>query len=227
MRISLLILLLLSCVSYAMAQPRLLTENLSFDFGEVRQGDSVEHRFRFQNSGDQPLELSNLRSSCGCTAALLSARRLEPGAMGELQVTFDSRGFQGPVQKQVTVDTNDPEHPVLNFSLRGRVIPEFYVDPPRANWPQAVGADPLRMELQVHNNSSRTVTLEKPAVTSNQITADLARSILASGETGTLLITAHPSPERKRVAGYVILQSDFPGVPQLRIPVSARWMEAE
>lgn len=225
MRISALLLLLMFWAVPVMAQPGLMAESLTHDFGEVLQGESVEHRFRFQNTGDQPLELSNLRSSCGCTAALLSARRLEPGGMGELQVTFDSRGFQGRVQKHVTVDTNDPAHPVLTFSLSGVVRAELYVDPQRVNWGRVAEDAQLQMKLQVNNDSQRTVTLQKPSVTNGRVHAELSTLTLAPGEKSTLLVTARPSPESRRLAGYIILQTDLPGMPRIRIPVSARFTD--
>ncbi len=101
------------------AAPVFVAEKNLHDFGEVTQGESTTHTFRFQNAGDEVLEISRLRSSCGCTAALLSAQRLAPGELGELKVTFNSAGFRGMVQKLITFDTNDPDHPSANFLLKG------------------------------------------------------------------------------------------------------------
>ncbi len=86
-------------VATAWAAPVLFVESVAFDFGHIVQGEQVEYTFRFRNAGDELLEISQLRSSCGCTAALLSTPRLAPGTVGELQVKFDSHGFRGRVQE--------------------------------------------------------------------------------------------------------------------------------
>lgn len=40
----------------------------SIDFGDINQGDKVEHTFVFTNNGDTPLVISNVAVTCGCTA---------------------------------------------------------------------------------------------------------------------------------------------------------------
>ena len=89
--------LVLLCLSVtgAVAAPELSAERLNYDFGEIVQGAKVDHVFRFRNTGDQVLVVGNVRSSCGCTAALLTATRIAPGDMGELRATFDSTRFKG------------------------------------------------------------------------------------------------------------------------------------
>src|SRR5690606_3303609 len=42
-------------------------ENDSYDFGEIKEGEKVEHEFRFINTGSSPLIISNVQASCGCT----------------------------------------------------------------------------------------------------------------------------------------------------------------
>jgi len=70
--------------SNALAAPNLVVEQPVFDFGEVAQGDKVPHTFKFRNDGDKPLYIDRVKSSCGCTAALLSAKTLAPGESGEI-----------------------------------------------------------------------------------------------------------------------------------------------
>ncbi len=222
MRYCLILLLVLLFSGSASAAPALRVESLEHDFGEIVQGDRVDYVFRFHNAGDQVLEIGQLRSSCGCTAALLSTRRLAPGAMGELQVTFNSQDFRGEIQKMVTFDTNDPDHASITFSLRGTVKAELFLDPERVNWGVVEQADPLVSELEIVNNSSRSIRLQSPEVTSPGIQAELSSLTVAPGERTSLRISAEFPPDKKRIAGYVIIVTDFTNVPQLKVPVSAR-----
>ncbi|MCW8858667.1 MAG: DUF1573 domain-containing protein [Deltaproteobacteria bacterium] len=209
-------------VGAVFAAPAVVVEKLDHDFGAIIEGDQVEYSFRFHNAGDQVLEIGQLRSSCGCTAALLSARRLEPGMLGELRVKFASQGFRGQVQKMVTFETNDPKHSAITFSLRGTVKSEFYVNPQRVNWGRVSREASLTKEVEVINDSSVTIILQPPEVTSANILAELSSEVLAAGERTTVKITVKFPEEQKRLAGYVILRSNFAPVPQIKLPVSAR-----
>lgn len=223
-RVSILLffLLLLSVGGSVWAAPVLVFEEITHDFGEITQGDKFTHIFRFQNAGDQVLEIGQLRSACGCTAALLSTRRLSPGMLGELQVSFNSSGFRGRVQKGVTFDTNDPKHPSVTVALQGEVKAELFVSPQRVNWGRVKAGTPLRMVIDVVNDSDQTISLNPPTTTISELSVQLSSVTLAAGEKAALEVTANFPQGKKRLAGYVILRSDFPTVPELRVPVSAR-----
>ncbi len=81
-------------------------EEESFDFGDIQQGDVVEHAFKFTNVGDAPLKISNIKASCGCTTPSWPREAIAPGAEGEILVKFNSRGKQGQQNKTVTISAN-------------------------------------------------------------------------------------------------------------------------
>jgi hypothetical protein len=214
--------MLLFSSTFVFAAPAIIVEELEYDFGEIVQGTEVVHTFRFHNAGDQVLNISQLRSSCGCTAALLTTRKLAPGAMGELQLTFKSQGFRGEVQKIVTFDTNDPKHSAVNFSLRGKVKAELFSQPERINWGLVTKGTELHAEIIIFNNSAKSIRLEQPEITTDGIVAEMSPQTIASGERAHMNVSAGFPEGKNRLAGYIIINTDFPLRPQLRIPVSAR-----
>lgn len=216
------VMLVFFSVGAASAAPTLAVEQLNHDFGDIIQGAKVEYSFRFHNAGDQVLEIGQLRSSCGCTAALLSASRVAPGMLGELRVTFNSQGFRGQVQKMVTFETNDPKHQEVTFSLRGQVKAELYFNPERINWGRVANGALLTQEVEIVNDSPEMVILQQPEVTSPELQTELLSTHIAAGQSAKLKITVEFPKELKRLAGYVIVRSNFPSVPQLKLPVSAR-----
>lgn len=209
-------------VSPCLAAPALVFEAINHDFGEITQGETLTYTYRFHNNGDQVLEIGQLRSSCGCTAALISTRRLEPGMMGELQLSFDSHGFRDRVHKTVSFDTNDPNHPTVTLILEGLVKAELFVSPQRINWGRVKAGTALRTIVDVVNNSAQEITLRSPTTTNPDIAVLLSAETIAAGETVSLEVTANFPQKTKRLAGYVILLSNFPAVPELKVPVSAR-----
>jgi hypothetical protein len=81
----------------------------TLDFGRVREGETVEARFRFRNTGTHPLVISNVSPSCGCTVAEKPVEPIAPGTEGVIRASFDSRGRPGPNHKTLNVYSNTPE----------------------------------------------------------------------------------------------------------------------
>ncbi len=77
-----------------------------YDFGTIDQGESVEHTFKFKNTGVSPLVISNARGSCGCTVPKWPKEPIAVGETGEIQVKFNSAGKKGPQNKSVTLTAN-------------------------------------------------------------------------------------------------------------------------
>jgi hypothetical protein len=95
----------------------------SKDFGDITQGDKVEHTFVFTNSGDVPLVISNVAVSCGCTAPNWPKEPVAPGATGELKVVFNSAGKMGRQNSVVRIYSNAAE-PIEKVSLISNVLPK-------------------------------------------------------------------------------------------------------
>ncbi len=97
-------------------------ESESFEFGEVEEGEIVKHVFKFTNTGDKPLIITNAQDSCGCTVPFYPKVPIMPGESSEINVEFNSAGKPGKNVKQVTISANtSPSTSVLKIS--GQVIP--------------------------------------------------------------------------------------------------------
>ena len=94
-------------------------EKKTHDFGDIAQGDKVEHTFYFTNTGNEPLIITNVQVSCGCTVPKGWPRDpIPPGGKGELTVSFNSAGKSGRQNKPVTIISNavNPEGNQITFS---------------------------------------------------------------------------------------------------------------
>lgn len=95
-------------------------KNDSYDFGEVKEGEMVEHEFKFTNTGSSPLIIANVQASCGCTTPEYSKTPIAPGDQGMVKVVFNSAGQLGKQHKVVTVSSNAASPNTL-LHLRGEV----------------------------------------------------------------------------------------------------------
>lgn len=105
-----LILVMSGIVVAALAQGKgavMTWEAATYDFGEIAQGDKVEHTFRFRNTGNEPLIITNVQVTCGCTTPKGWARDpIGPGQSGELTIAFNTAGKFGKQNKVVTIVSN-------------------------------------------------------------------------------------------------------------------------
>jgi len=92
-----------------------------YDFGRLVQGEKVSYIYKFTNTGKSDLILSKVSASCGCTASKYTKEPIKPGKEGKVEVTFDSNGQKGMVNKTVTVISNtQPQATTLR--LKAQVI---------------------------------------------------------------------------------------------------------
>ena len=78
----------------------------NFDFGDIYQGQKVEHDFEISNLGDKPLVISNVISTCGCTAPVWPGQPIDPGHKAIIKIVFDTSAKMGRQHKVITIRSN-------------------------------------------------------------------------------------------------------------------------
>ncbi|WP_271783459.1 DUF1573 domain-containing protein [Aquimarina algiphila] len=86
--------------------PVMTFDKTNHDFGIIDEGDIVEHKFTFTNTGNAPLVIISAKGSCGCTVSKWSKEPIAPGATGDMLVTFNSNGKPNLQNKKVTITAN-------------------------------------------------------------------------------------------------------------------------
>lgn len=92
------------------------------EFGEVAMNEDVSFVFRYKSVGNQPLIISHVGSSCGCTTAQWSSKPLMTGKTGVLRVTF-TPSSPGPFRKTIVVYSNAGNTPNVVLRIKGVVCP--------------------------------------------------------------------------------------------------------
>ncbi len=95
------------------------------DFGKINYDQKVEHLFRIVNKGEKELIIEKLKSSCGCTAALISEKNIKSGEVGIVRVVYDAhKGLVGEFVKTVSVFIEGEKDPIT-FSIKGEAKRKF------------------------------------------------------------------------------------------------------
>jgi hypothetical protein len=92
----------------------------TIDYGTIEKGADGLRVFEFTNTGDAPLIVSRVTSSCGCTVPKWSKDPIMPGDSGEIQVKYDTNRVN-PIRKTITVISN-AETPTVALKIKGEVI---------------------------------------------------------------------------------------------------------
>lgn len=93
-------------VDYTTSAYSVLWEKESYDFGEIAQAKPVSTDFTFTNNGDEPIIISDVVTSCGCTASDYSKAPILPHKSGSIKVTYNAAAI-GAFSKSITVNFND------------------------------------------------------------------------------------------------------------------------
>jgi len=90
------------------------------DYGTIEKGSNGVRVFEFTNTGDAPLVISNVKSTCGCTVPKKPKGPIMPGESGEIEVKYDTKRVN-PIRKTITVFSN-AETPTVALKIKGLVI---------------------------------------------------------------------------------------------------------
>lgn len=100
--------------------PVIKFEKLVHDYGTIQQDANGECEFKFKNTGKEPLVLSNVVSSCGCTVPSWPKEPILPGKSSTIKVKYDSHRV-GTISKTITVMSNATEDRVT-LTIKGNIL---------------------------------------------------------------------------------------------------------
>ncbi|GEM_PF-101039 len=91
------------------------------DFGTIAEGSVAEFAFVFRNVGNEPLVISNVQTSCGCTVPAWSQEPVKKHEQGVVKIHYNTR-ILGSFKKTIVVHSNAANSPVT-LTIKGTVVP--------------------------------------------------------------------------------------------------------
>lgn len=108
--------------------PQITFQSEVHDYGTIPYAGNGECEFTYSNTGDEPLIISQCRSSCGCLVPSCMREPLAPGQSAVVRVKYDTKR-PGPINKSVTVTSNATNSPVVVLRIKGTVQLEASAQP--------------------------------------------------------------------------------------------------
>jgi hypothetical protein len=106
------------------ASPEIKLSKYNHNFGNVKQGEVLDLTVDVINSGKSNLEITDIKSSCGCTAAMMNEKSIKPNEKSELKITFDTKKLIGQIARTVTLFSNDVKNPTRVLTLIANIEKE-------------------------------------------------------------------------------------------------------
>lgn len=212
--------LLVAAPPAASAQPKLeVVGGTTFTLDTLYRGQVVERTLTLKNVGNETLLIGEVSASCGCTGTVTSTDRLTPGATGSLKVTFNAKGFSGPVKKSITVRSNDPARPVTPIEFTATVIQEIVVDPQSFWFKEAEVGRPASVSISVRNAGRTPVKLLKSRTSMEGLTVNLPSEPILPGKQATVSATLNAAKEMAVISDAVYIETSSQRQPEVYIPV--------
>jgi len=83
-----------------------------FKFPDTKEGEQLTHTFKFKNTGDSPLIISDYNVACTCTKAIYSKFPILPNAESEIEIEFDTNGKYGYQDRVISIYSNANKYPI-------------------------------------------------------------------------------------------------------------------
>lgn len=190
------------------------------DAGEVWEGARISHTFTFTNSGDEVLEIRRIRTTCGCTAGVVSENLISPGESGRIQGSFNTRGYRGRRTMPIFVHSNDPRTPVVRLRIEATVRTAATLSPRSLNFGTVRGGEATIRELELAFDGDPVPILEVSAHPSF-IRTRIREEYNAATERVRLEAVIPPDAPAGRHRGAIIVRLDHPEVREIRANLNA------
>lgn len=119
------------------------------DFGTVARSAKTEHRFAILNIYKEPLEITAVRASCGCTTPIIEDKVIQPGQVGYILARFNTGTHTGQKQATLTVTLSKPAFRELQLTVKGYIRSDIVFNPGQLDFGTVAEGEGKRLDMDV------------------------------------------------------------------------------
>jgi hypothetical protein len=160
--------------------PKIEVKEVTQNFGDIGPETTHTTKFEFKNAGNAPLRILRVKSCCGSvTRGVKAGQEFAPGESGALEVEYRTSTYPGPLQRSLSIETNDPEQPVANLTIKANVVYRIEHFPTQLNlFPKKANAGCGPITLRSTDGKPFSITAFKS--TANTLTAEFDPNVKAT-----------------------------------------------
>jgi hypothetical protein len=107
---------------YAQQQGVIQPHTNVYNFGRIKEGRVLRHKFTLKNTSEKTLKIISINTSCGCTISKVRQKVILPAQSSSVEVQFNTKGYCGPIEQHVYVQTDSPQNPLFIFSVKADIV---------------------------------------------------------------------------------------------------------
>lgn len=116
--------------------PKVVVDQIDYNFGSMDADDEQSHDFLLTNAGNADLVVSAGDTSCKCVLSKIERPEVPPGASTKVTVTWTAEEYVGDFRQTAKIKTNDPDNPLLELSVSGRITVAVLAVPKQLEFPR-------------------------------------------------------------------------------------------
>ncbi|MBN1396503.1 MAG: DUF1573 domain-containing protein [Bacteroidetes bacterium] len=192
----------------AFSQPKVFIDKHEIDLGTLYSGDKRTGKIIIKNTGNEPLHIEYVGSSCGCTTVKKPKEFLRPGESDYIEYVFRLFGSPEKAEKYINVETNDPGAKSLDIKISAD-IKETLLSTAGSNHiyliENAVIKNPAAKKISLKNISGSPIVIHRDSTSSSSITVRMDKKYLRPDDTLNVDLTITPEkPGLVNEALYII-----------------------
>ena len=205
------------CFSDTPGAPRAVFVEKTFNFGNVKQGVEVTHKFQVKNEGTAPLLLDRIDFDLpGLTAKFKP--EIPPGGEGFIQVDWNTTSFSGPIDLEAKLSSNDPVRPKFTFTLSGSIDPVIEVAPIWGGFISLYADEKKEQTLHIINHEQQPLKISSVEKQGTHFTASLKE--VQSGKSYDLTITVPAGTPPGHYEEALLLHTNHPKFSEVPVGIN-------
>ena len=190
------------------------------ELGKIQQGDILEGKIEFVNTGNEPVEIESIKPSCGCTAVTPEKMVYESGETAVIPFTIKTTNFNGLIRKSIKVTFKNVEPRTYSFFAEATVVTDLNISPKYINFSQVnLDADTTITEyVEIENTTDHPIDIFKIHTDSKYLKISPESVVVPSGKSHLVRLEFKPT-ESGRHNTQIYLETNLKSESQKSIPV--------
>ncbi len=174
------------------AEPDIEFDHKTADLGAIPRNEMLEHHFSFKNVGKKPLAIYSVETLCVCVSGRPTIAQVPAGESAAIVARVEPYRYEGNAPwKTLTVQTNDPDEPIINLTISAKIVDPVSLEPEVVLFPSVRSGRNAHAEVKLVQRANQKLVIKEIKTSSPKISA--AASDLEGDQKGYLLrITLSP-----------------------------------
>jgi len=194
----------------------------SHDFGSVARGADVRHKIQVKNLYEETIHISNVGTTCGCTAAKPDREELKTGEVANIEVVMNTVKFlrEKSSNVDVTVTFDNRTFKTVRIPIKAYIRPDVVLEPGRADFGSVEVGQGAEKRIQIAYAGRNDWKITEVKSANSLVTAEFNETGRENGRVSyELVIRLAPNAPTGTIRDQIVIMTDDERSPQVDVAV--------